>query len=153
MKIGFSFGAAGYYHETSSFTPMGHICWCLKPDGTLFSDKFVIFYNQTVSPNEAISYFDDGKLGGNDPYEEVFLIQMDMLPAEVKELVFTVKFFAPEYSSHIVNVEAGTMYAHFDLTNKSRGKEDALRVLARLHKESEWILDICEEFREIDDLL
>ena len=153
LKIGFSFGAALYYRETSKFCSLGHICLCLKPDGALFSDEYVVFYNQTCSPNGAITYF-DGEYESADPYEEVFLIQLDCLPEEIKELVFVVKMFAPEFSNHIVNVEAGEINAHYDLPNKSRGKKDNMtRVLVRIHKETEWVMDVCEDFVDIDTLI
>ena len=115
LKIGFSFGAASYYREMSSFCPLGHICWCLNPDGTLLSEKYVVFWNQTSSPDGAITYYDEYESA--DPYEEVFLIQLDLLPAGIKELVFVVKMFAPEFSNHIVKLEAETINAQYNLPN------------------------------------
>ena len=92
--------AASYYRETSSFCPLGHICWCLNPDGTLLSEKYVVFWNQTSSPDGAITYYDEYESA--DPYEEVFLVQLDLLPAGIKELVFVVKMFALEFSNHMI---------------------------------------------------
>lgn len=153
LRIGFSFGAASYYRETSSFCPMGHICLCLKSDETIYSEAYVVFYNQTQAPDGSIVCY-DGEYESADPYEEVFLVQLDRLPAEIKELVFAVNLVAAEYSNHIVNLEAGAINAHYDLPNKSKGKpQNMTRVLVRIHKEIEWILDVCEDFIDIDTLI
>lgn len=152
LKIGFSFGAASYYREMSSFCPLGHICWCLNPDGTLLSEKYVVFWHQTSSPDGAITYYDEYESA--DPYEEVFLIQLDLLPAGIKELVFVVKMFAPKFSNHIVKLEAETINAQYNLPNLSKEKEKNMsRVLVRIHRETEWVLDVCEDFIDIDTLI
>ena len=95
IKIGFSFGAAEYYRETSSFCPFGHICLCLKSDGTLFSEKYVTFWDQNSTPDGAITYSEDE---GENPYEEVFSIGLNRLPTEISELMFVVKSFCMTYS-------------------------------------------------------
>lgn len=152
LKIEFSFGTASYYRETSSFCPLGHICWCLNPDGTLFSEKYVVFWNQTSSPDGAITYYDEYESA--DPYEEIFLIQLDLLPAGIKEFVFVVKMFAPEFSNHIVKLEAETINAQYNLPNLSKEKaKNMSRVLVRIHRETEWVLDVCEDFIDIDTLI
>lgn len=153
LKIGFSFGAASYYRETSSFHPMGHICLCLKSDGTIYSEEYVVFYNQTHAPDESIVCY-DGEFESADPYEEVFLIQLDLLPAGIKELVFVAKMFAPEFSNHIVKLETETINAQYDLPNLSKEKEKNMsHVLVRIHRETEWVLDVCEDFIDIDTLI
>ena len=65
-----------------------------------------------------------------------------------------VKMFAPEFSNHIVKLEAETINAQYNLPNLSKEKEKNMsRVLVRIHRETEWVLDVCEDFIDIDTLI
>lgn len=149
IKIGFSFGAAEYYRETSSFCPFGHICLCLKSDGTLFSEKYVTFWDQNSTPDGAITYSEDE---GENPYEEVFSIGLNRLPTEISELMFVVKSFRHEFSNHVLRLCFGATQKQYDLPNKNK-EIFTERVLIRLRRNSGWIAEVCEEFCDIESLL
>jgi len=153
IKIGFSFGAAEYYRKNANFCPFGHICLCLKSDGKLFSEEYIAFYNQTSTPDGAITY-SDGEDEGNDPYEEVFSIDLNRLPAEINELMFVVKDFLPEFSNHVVKFSSEAIQKQYDLPNKNKTKEpNTDRVLIRLCRNSGWVVKVCEEFCDIGSLM
>lgn len=149
IKIGFSFGAAEYYRETSSFCPFGHICLCLKSDGTLFSEEYVIFWDQNSTPDGAITYSEDE---GENPYEEVFSIGLNRLPAEISELMFVVKSFRHEFSNHVLRLCFGATQKQCDLPNKNK-EIFTERVLIRLRRNNGWLAEVCEEFCDIESLL
>lgn len=149
IKIGFSFGAAEYYRETSSFCPFGHICVCLKSDGTLFSEEYVTFWNQSSTPDGAITYSEDES---DNPYEEVFSIGLNHLPSEISELMFVVKSFRHEFSNHMVRLRFGATQKQYDLPNKNK-EIFTERVLIRLRRNNGWTAEVCEEFCDIDYLL
>ncbi len=151
IKIGFSFGAAEYYRETSSFWPFGHICLCLKSDATLFSEEYVIFWDQISSPDGTIMYSEDE---GDNPYEEIFSIDLNRLPTEISELMFVVKSFRHEFSNHVVRFSSGAIYKQYNLPNKNGTKEpNTERVLIRLRRINGWIIEVCEDFYDIDSLM
>lgn len=151
IKIGFSFGAAEYYRETSSFCPFGHMCLCLKSDGMLLSKEYVAFWNQTSTPDGTILYSEDE---GDNPYEEVFSIELNRLPAEISELMFVVVSFRHEFSNHVVRLTSGATQKQYDLPNKNGTKEpNTERVLFRLRRKNGWIAEVCEEFCDIESLM
>lgn len=151
LRIGFSFGSATYYHETSSFSPMGHICFGLKQDGELFSEEYVVFYNHTSTPDKEIVYVDGDSL---NPYEERFIIDLRCIPDEVSELMFVMIQIMPEFSDHIVKLHAESLITRYALPNKNEAKEKNVeRVLVRLRRNNGWIADICEEFCDIESLI
>lgn len=58
-------------------------CFGLDANGKLSDDSYMIFYNQTSSPEGAISYTQ----GGN---RAVFGINLSLLPAKIQKLAFTI---------------------------------------------------------------
>ena len=58
-------------------------CFGLDANGKLSDDSYMIFYNQTSSPEGAISYTN----GGN---RAVFAINLSALPAKIQKLAFTI---------------------------------------------------------------
>jgi stress response protein SCP2 len=60
-------------------------CFGLGADGRLVADEWLVFFNNTRSPGESVSAL--GPHGGD---EQVFRIELELLPVEVHRLVFTV---------------------------------------------------------------
>ncbi len=151
VKIGFSFGAASYYRETSSFSPFGHICFCLKSNNTLFSEEYIAFYNQDSVPDDVITYTDGNS---DNPYEELFVVQLDRLPTEIEALLFVSIMHLPEYSDHIVRIEMNDTIYKFYLRNLNGIKpQDKHRVILRIRRNDGWVAEFCEEFCDTVALL
>ncbi len=60
-----------------------HTCFGVDEKNKLSDDRYMIFYNQTVSPNNEISY----DMSGNTSR---FIVTLGKLPASVNKLVFTI---------------------------------------------------------------
>ena len=60
-----------------------HTCFGVDENNKLSDDRYMIFYNQTVSPNNEISY----DMSGNTSR---FIVTLGKLPASVNKLVFTI---------------------------------------------------------------
>lgn len=60
-------------------------CFGLGTDGRLVADEWLVFFNNTRSPGDSVNAL--GPHGGD---EQVFRIELDLVPVEVDRLVFTV---------------------------------------------------------------
>lgn len=150
ITIGFSFGAADDYLEAGRFIPLGHICICLTSEGTLFSDQYCVFWNQHETPDGSISYTD---WLGDNAYEEIFSIDFSRLPAGINELMFVVKFYYPEFSSHLVKLKSGDLTIQSEFRNINGKMQNKERVLVKIQKENGWFAKMCEEFCDVEALM
>ena len=73
LKIKIQIGGAAVYDYT---------CFGVDADEKLSDDRYMIFYNQTVSPQNEISYVEIG--GGAE-----FTLNLEKIPASIQKLIFT----------------------------------------------------------------
>lgn len=71
-------------------------CFGVDAEGKLSNEEYMIFYNQTVSPNNEIKYYQTGN-------RSFFEINLTKIPSEIKRLVFTVSIDGNETMADISN--------------------------------------------------
>ncbi|MBU7597044.1 TerD family protein [Streptomyces sp. P38-E01] len=67
--------------------------------GKVFSDQHFIFFNNKVSPEQAITHTGDNVTGEGDGDDEQIKIDLALLPAEVDKIVFPVSIYEAESRS------------------------------------------------------
>lgn len=81
-----------------------YCCFGVDGGGKLSDDRYMVFYNQTQSPNREITYEANGK-GAR------FNVNLNQLPASIQKLVFTVSIDGngtmSDISSHTVVIRQG----------------------------------------------
>ena len=81
-----------------------YCCFGVDSGGKLSDDRYMVFYNQTASPNREISYSVNGR-GAK------FSVNLNALPASIQKLVFTVSIDGNgtmgDIASHTVNIRQG----------------------------------------------
>lgn len=81
-----------------------YCCFGVDGGGKLSDDRYMVFYNQTQSPNREITYEANGK-GAH------FNVNLNQLPASIQKLVFTVSIDGNgtmgDISSHTVVIRQG----------------------------------------------
>jgi len=83
-------------------------CFGVDKDGKLSNENYMIFYNQTSTPNNDINYKKSGNI-------DIFEINLSNIPKEIVKLVFTVSIDGQGTMSEIDK---------FTFTIKQSGKED-----------------------------
>ena len=83
-------------------------CFGVDKDGKLSNENYMIFYNQTSTPNNDINYKKSGNI-------DIFEINLSNIPKEIVKLVFTVSIDGKGTMSEIDK---------FTFTIKQSGKED-----------------------------
>ena len=87
-----------------------YCCFGVDGNNKLSDDRYMIFYNQTVSPNNEISF-------RNENGNAVFSVSLTMLPASVQKLVFTASIDGQGTMGNI---------SDFDVTISQDGSEPLL---------------------------
>lgn len=64
-------------------------CFILGADDKLHSKKDVVFYNQTESPRGSVKHTGDNQTGEGPGDDEAILVDLTLVPDDVKSLVFT----------------------------------------------------------------
>ncbi len=62
----------------------------VKGDGKVRSESDFIFYNQTKSACGSIEHKGDNRTGAGDGDDEVIIVLLDKIPADIQRIVFTV---------------------------------------------------------------
>lgn len=65
----------------------------LKDDGKVRSDADFIFYNQPKSSEGSVTYMGDNRTGAGDGDDEVIMVELDKVPAEVQKIAVTVTIY------------------------------------------------------------
>ena len=107
-------------------------CFGVDENNRLSDDRYMIFYNQTSSPNNELSY-------AVNPFGATFTINLSALPAHISRLVFTVSIDGEgtmsAISSHTLNVnDALTLTLH----GQDFQQERAIISAEIYRKDSEW---------------
>ena len=99
----------------------------LKSDGKVRSDADFIFYNQLKSQDGSVEHTGDNLTGSGEGDDEVLMISLDKVPADVQKVVFTVTIHDAEQRRQsfgqvqnafirLVNAETNVEVARYDLT-------------------------------------
>ena len=75
-----------------------HTCFGVDEMNKLSDDRYMIFYNQTVSPNNEIRY----DMSGNTSR---FIITLGKLPASINKLVFTINIDGTQTMGTMLSTE------------------------------------------------
>ena len=110
-------------------------CFGVDNSGKLSDDRYMVFYNQTVSPNGEVTYSPKGN-------GAVFTIKPDMLPAAVNKLVFTVSIDGNgtmgEIASHTVTIgNVGMPVVRMGLSGSDFSGEKAI-ISIEIYRKDEW---------------
>ena len=99
----------------------------LKSDSKVRSDADFIFYNQLKSQDGSVEHTGDNLTGSGEGDDEVLLVSLDKVPADVQKIVFTVTIHDAEQRRQsfgqvqnafirLVNAETNVEVARYDLT-------------------------------------
>ena len=110
-------------------------CFGVNEAGKLADDRYMIFYNQTQSPQNEIVYSSSGK-------SCAYTVRLSKLPANVCRLVFTVSIDGAQtmhdISSHTVEIRQGAnAFAEMQLTGADFHSERAV-ISLEIYKKDVW---------------
>lgn len=110
-------------------------CFGVDSEDILQDDRYMIFYNQLVSPNQEISY-----QSGNNHAD--FKINLSALPTFISKLVFTVSIDGVgtmgEITSHHFSLfQDGTTYLELDMSGSQFHQEKAI-ISVEIYRKEEW---------------
>ena len=113
-----------------------HTCFGVDEMNKLSDDRYMIFYNQTVSPNNEISYEMRGKTSR-------FIISLGKLPVSVNKLVFTVNIDGTQTMGMMVSTEFRLFQNNKNildmvLTGKDFNSEKAVILIELYRKNGVW---------------
>ena len=102
----------------------------LNDQGKVRSDSDFIFYNQLESTDGSVKHTGDNRTGAGEGDDEVLLLDLERIPAEVKKIVFTVTIHDAENRSQnfgqvtnafirLLNAETNEEVVRYDLTEDS----------------------------------
>ena len=110
-------------------------CFGVNEAGKLADDRYMIFYNQTQSPQNEIVYSSSGK-------SCAYTVRLSKLPANVCRLVFTVSIDGAQtmhdISSHTIEIRQGAnTFAEMQLTGADFHSERAV-ISLEIYKKDVW---------------
>ncbi|MFB7474685.1 TerD family protein [Kitasatospora sp. NPDC056184] len=95
--------------------------------GRVLGDEYFVFYNNLKSPEGSVEHTGDNLTGDGDGDDEVVLVNLDLVPAQVDKVVFPVSIYDADNRSQnfgqvrnayirVVNSVDGQEIARYDLT-------------------------------------
>ncbi|MFF2038984.1 TerD family protein [Kitasatospora sp. NPDC048239] len=95
--------------------------------GRVLGDEYFVFYNNLTSPEGSVEHQGDNLTGDGDGDDEVVLVNLDLVPAQVDKVVFAVSIYDAETRLQnfgqvrnayirVVNSVDGQEIARYDLT-------------------------------------
>lgn len=106
-------------------------CFCLNENSKLEDEKYMIFYNQKISPNKEI------KLIQESPSFK-FEVDADKLPVKASKLVFIAAIDGEQTLSEIQSVQFKIADITFELSGKDFAKEKAIIIAEVYKKDNVW---------------
>ncbi len=107
-------------------------------DKKVVSDQHFVFFNNLKSPDGAIEHIGDNRTGEGEGDDEVINVDLQGVPANVVQLVFTVNSFTGQDFSQIANafcrlVDEGTgeEIARYDLSGAGQHNAQIMAKVAR----------------------
>ncbi|MFE2111686.1 TerD family protein [Kitasatospora sp. NPDC059463] len=99
----------------------------LCSNNRVLGDEYFVFYNNLKSPEGSVEHTGDNLTGDGDGDDEVVLVNLDLVPAQVDKVVFPVSIYDAENRSQnfgqvcnayirVVNSVDGQEIARYDLT-------------------------------------
>ncbi len=112
-----------------------HSCFAVDSGGRLSDERYMIFYNQTGSPNGEIEYTEYGK-------KALFTVNLDILPDKINKLVFTVsidgKGTMGQIKAHEFKLIQGEGDAVLFCLNGQDFKQERAIITVEIYKKQEW---------------
>jgi stress response protein SCP2 len=123
--------------DVSVFGNVDYSCFGVDSKEKLSDDRYMIFYNQTSSPNNEITL-------SQNTTGAVYRINLSHLPASINKLVFTVSIDGNGTMNGIVRCsmtigQSGNNKLQFNLTGKDFQNEKAI-IVAEIYKKDVWRL-------------
>ncbi|RIY35156.1 TerD family protein, partial [Psittacicella gerlachiana] len=95
----------------------------IKADNKVRNDKDFIFYNQLSSVDGSVVHQGDNRVGDADGDDEVLLVDLSKVPADIQRIVFTVTIYNENQTFgqvsnsfiRLVNNDSNTEVARYDL--------------------------------------
>lgn len=106
-------------------------CFGINEQGKLEDDRYMIFYNQKVSPQQEIKFSQE-----NDQYR--FDINAEALPSKANKLVFTVAIDGQGDMTQLQKLDFSIGQVTFTLTGADFNKEKAIIVAEIYKKDGLW---------------
>lgn len=105
-------------------------CFMLNERGKVRSDSDFIFYNNLKSVDGSVEHKGDNRTGDGEGDDEVILVKLDKVPADIVKLAFTVTIYEADERRQnfggvenayirIVDDNTGSEIARFDLTEEA----------------------------------
>ncbi len=132
--------------QHSRGTTIDLTCFGVDDDNKLTDDRYMIFYNQTSSPNGEIV-----QLGRSGSDLDRFSVSLRKLPTHVRRLVFTATLDGDgdmsQLASGYIRISAnGRELERYSFSGSDFSKEKAI-IIAEIYFKSEWRLSIvCQGF-------
>jgi tellurium resistance protein TerD len=134
--------------DTGSDFDLDASCLLLGENNKLVSDRHMIFYNNTKSPDGAVEHTGDNRTGVGDGDDEQIKVNLEKIGSDVHKIVFVVTIHDAESRRQnfgqvsnayvrLLNEENGQEVARFDLS-EDYSTETAM-LMAELYKHNnEW---------------
>lgn len=123
------------YMDVSGGAVYDYCCFGVDASGKLSDDRYMVFYNQTASPNREIMYSPNGS-GAK------FVVNLNTLPSTIVKLVFTVSIDGSgtmgNISHHSVRIQQGLRESiALDLSGSDFRQEKAI-ISIEIYKKDVW---------------
>ena len=82
--------AVGWDFSPKNSFDLDLTCFLLGADGKLPSKEHLVFYNNLVSPDQAVEHSGDNSDGKGEDADEIVLVNLEALDESIHELVFVV---------------------------------------------------------------
>ena len=127
--------AIDVYMDVSGGAVYDYCCFGVDAGGKLSDDRYMVFYNQTASPNREIMYSPNGS-GAK------FVVNLGTLPSTIVKLVFTVSIDGSgtmgNISHHSVRIQQGLSESiALDLSGSDFRQEKAI-ISIEIYKKDVW---------------
>ena len=117
-------------------------CFGVDKDEKLSDDRYMIFYNQTESPNKEIKY----QMNHN---EAKFFIKLNELPDKIQKLIFTVSIdgngMMSEINSHEMIIRQDNCENISISFNGSDFKQEKAIISVEIYRKGEWRFNIISQ--------
>ncbi|MFE9423519.1 TerD family protein [Kitasatospora sp. NPDC006697] len=119
--------------------------------GRVLGDEYFVFYNNLKSPEGSVEHLGDNLVGGaegEEGDEEVVVVNLDLVPAQVDKVVFPVSIYDADARAQsfghvrnayirVVNTATGEEIARYDLTEDA--SSETAMIFGELYRyQGEW---------------
>jgi tellurium resistance protein TerD len=106
------------WEMTSKNLDLDASVFIIGANGKLFSDEYLVFYNNLNSPDGALKHLGDNRTGSEEEDDEVILVNLDLLKAEATELIIAVSIHEAVARMHTFGLLKDAYIRIYDVDQK-----------------------------------